>query len=372
MSQLKYLYTNNFDTATLTPSSETSQMPVENVQKDVLGTVWQTKEGFNIVTGFNDKIKVSVNAGTSTVITIPPATYTGAGLATNLQTQMRAAAELTSTIVVNYDDTSAGKFYLYSGNAGVSLELPFSDNSTSTIATDIGFDPYTDKSGATLYSGTTVVAGQEFVQATIPAGTSSYFVIDGYNIPSGGTVLLRLADATSTFSGLRGGSMSSSVTITLVADRTVYKLSSSFSGLGVQMSWQNGSVGYSTIGRIWLGPDFSPANRIDDVISWREEKINRNSNITKAYGGATYFDKRDPVNQFTVPVETLDPYYDATNKTAYETFFDNVGDSKSFYTLFESDLTKNVYGFILGSTMYARLQNTTSINVEAIVIEEQK
>ena len=49
-----------------------------------------------------------------------------------------------------------------------------------------------------------------------------------------------------------------------------------------------------------------------------------------------------------------------------------MGDSKCFYTILDSNLTSTIYGFIVGDTVYNRIKNTPSIDVNGLIIQEQK
>jgi len=264
-------------------------------------------------------------------------------------------------------------FSFYTGATATSLSLFFEDYLSSTIAIDLGYDKDSNYSDSLFYDGSVSLQSQSWMQATIASGTNTHLVLDGYNMPAGTSVLVRLADQTSTFSGLRdGGSMSASVSVSLSATRSIYALPSTFTGKGVQLSWHDGSVANTTVGRVWMGSAFTPANQIDDVISWSKHKVDKRSKKTYAYGGATYFDKKDSLDQYSVVVPPLDPYYSAADKTGFETFLDNVGDTKCFYTTFESDLTKAVYGYVVGDDSYDRLKNTTTVLIKKLVIQEQK
>ena len=276
MSVLKYFYINNLDTASLTPSSEVTQMPAENVQVDILSTVWKTKDYFTVAAGFNDTFGFKANGGATSVIVVSPGTYTGEALATQIQTQMRTATSL--NLEVSYNDTSTNAFLFSKGSTATALALYYKDYASSTVAVDLGFDAYTDYSGASGYSGSVSLQSQSWLQATIASGTNTHIVLDKYNMPAGTTVLIRLANQTSSFSGLRdGGTMSASVSVSLSATRTVYELPSSFTGNGLQLSWHDGSVVSSEVGRAWIGNGFTPVNQTDDVISWRKHKIDRRS-----------------------------------------------------------------------------------------------
>ena len=371
MSVLKYFYKNNFDTATLAPSSEVTQMPAENVQVDILSTVWKTKDSFTIIENYNDTFGFKADGGATSVIVISAGTYTGLALASQIQTQMRTATSL--NLEVTHNDTATNAFVFSTGATATALALYFTDYASSTIAVDLGFSASANQTGSVAYSGSVSLQSQSWMQATIASGTNTHLVLDGYNMPAGTSVLVRLADQTSTFSGLRdGGSMSASVSVSLSATRSIYALPSTFTGKGVQLSWHDGSVANTTVGRVWMGSAFTPANQIDDVISWSKHKVDKRSKKTYAYGGATYFDKKDSLDQYSVVVPPLDPYYSAADKTGFETFLDNVGDTKCFYTTFESDLTKAVYGYVVGDDSYDRLKNTTTVLIKKLVIQEQK
>jgi len=372
MSMLKYCYTNHFDTASITPSSEVTQLPAENLQTDILGTVWKTKDNFTIVGGYNDKFGFkATSTGSVNVVTVASGTYTGEALATQIQTQMRSATSF--GVTVTHNDTATNAFLFSTGATATSLSLYFADYASSTIAVDLGFSERLDYTGAVGYSGSVSLQSQSWIEATIASGTNTHLILDNYNMPAGTSVLIRLADTVSSFSGLRdGGTLSASVTVSLSATRTVYELSSTFLGTGLQLSWHDGSVISTTMGRLWMGTTFTPVNQIDDEISWSKKRIDHRVSKTIAYGGATYFDKKDPIIQYTVETPGLDPYYNAADKTGFETMLDDVGGTKSFYTLLESDLSKVAYGFVVNDTEYTRLKNTTTLLLKAITIQEQK
>lgn len=370
MSQMRFLYDNLFNDATLSPSSEVTTLPAENTQNEILGKKWRTGSGYVIVTDINDKLGFkATSTGTVILATIASGTYAdGTSLAGVIQTAMRSGTVYSITCQYNNTDD---KFRFDAGATATSLSL-HNTYASSSIMTIAGFDRNTDYTGATGYTGTVSLGNQTWLQATLEAGAKTHFVIDGFNMASGTVLNLRLADATSTFSGLYGGNMSASVTVSLSGTRTVYALSSSFSGVGLQINWFDPSSVYSEIGRIFIGNSFYPANHPDNKISWFKRKILRRSSKTMVYSGATYFDKRDPVNQYTLIPDPLNEYYNPTTKTDMETFLDDVADYKSFYVILDSDLSNTVYGFLPGNTDYNRLKNTPTIIVPSLVLQEQK
>jgi hypothetical protein len=79
--------------------------------------------------------------------------------------------------------------------------------------------------------------------------------------------------------------------------------------------------------------------------------------------GVAFFDKRDPVNEWSIPVEPLSEYYNSATKSGYETMLENVRDDKSFYVTFRSsDLNgSTVYGYLVGDVTFDRQKNSTPV-----------
>ena len=160
--------------------------------------------------------------------------------------------------------------------------------------------------------------------------------------------------------------------ITVNEDPCVTLLDEAIAGNVFQLSWTDIKNSYSEIGRAFLSPIFYPANHPDNKISWFKKKILRRSKRTMAESGATYFDKKDSVEQYTLLPDPLNEYYNPTTKTNMEAFLDAVGDSECFYTILDSSLSNTVYGFIIGNTDYNRQKNTPTIIVPKLLIQEQK
>ena len=370
MSQMRFLYENLFDLATLTPSSELTLNPAENTQNEILGKKWRTQTGFVIKTGYNDKLGFKATSTGSVVLaTIASGTYAdGSSVASVIQTAIRSGTVYDITCKYNSSDS---KFRLATGSTATSLTL-HNTYASSTVMTIIGFDKDTNYTGETGYTSTASLGNESWLQGTIGAGTSTHFVIDNFNMSSGTVLTLRLADKTSTFSGLYGGSMSASCSVNLSGTRTVYELPSEFSGLGMQISWHDPDHSYSTVGRIWIGDSFYPANHPDNKISWSRQKIQRRSKKTQAYSGATYFDKRDSIFQYTIKPDPLNEYYNPTTKTGFETMLEVIEDNQCLYVVLDSDLSHTIYGFLLGDTNYNRQKNTPTIILPSLVLQEQK
>ena len=370
MSQMRFLYENLFDLATLSPSSEQNLNPAENTQNQILGKTWRTFEGYTIRTDINDKLGFKATATGSVVLaTVASSTgYTGSALASVIQTAMRSGTVFDITCI--FDD-SDNKFRFATGATATALSL-HNTYATSSVMTIIGYDRNTNYTGEVGYTGTASLGNESWLQATLGAGTSTHFVIDKFNMLSGTVLTLRLADATSTFDGLYGGSMSASVSITLTGTRSVNALPASFSGLGLQLHWHDPSQSFSEVGRIWIGGSFYPANHPDNDISWFKRLIRRRSGKTTMVSGATRFDRRDPINEYTIIPDPLSKYYNPATKTGWETMLDYIADYNSMYVILDSDLSNTVYGFVPGNTAYNRTKNTVMFKIPPIKLQEQK
>jgi hypothetical protein len=367
---MRFLYQNLFDLATLSPSSELTLNPAEYTQNQILGKVWRTETGFVIRSDFNNKMGFKATSTGSVILaSVASATYTGSGLATVLQNAIRSGTVFDITCKFNSGDN---KFRFKTGATATSLSLNFPTYATASVATIIGFDRNTDYAGEVGYTSTVSLGNQTWLQATIGVGTSTHFVIDNFNMASGTVLTLRLADATSTFSGLYGGNMSASVTVSLSGTRTVYTLPSEFSGQGVQIYWYDPLNAYSTVGRIFMGSAFYPADHPDNKIHWKRHRLKRRSGKTEAVSGATYFDKRDSLNQYTLTPDPMNEYYNPATKIEMETMLETVSDYQSLYVILDSDLSNTVYGFFPSDIVYNRLRNTPTIIIPLLLLQEQK
>lgn len=160
--------------------------------------------------------------------------------------------------------------------------------------------------------------------------------------------------------------------ITVDSDPCVTILDETIHGNVLQISWTDIKNEYSEIGRIFLSPVFYPANHPDNIISWFKKKIFRRSKQIIAMSGATRFDKRDSIYQYTIVPDPMSEYYNPTTKAAIEDMLDAVGNDTCFYIILDSDLSNTVYGFIIGDTEYNRLRNTPIIKSKNILFQEQK
>lgn len=138
---------------TLSASSEDTQYPVEHIVDPLRSKSWRSKLGWNIILNFNDRLDFTEGVTGDTSAEITPGNYaTGADLATEIQTQMNAAAT-DNTYAVTYDSTTK-KFTIArdTGAATIGLEWSTGSNTARSIGADLGFDVSADDTGATSYT----------------------------------------------------------------------------------------------------------------------------------------------------------------------------------------------------------------------------
>ncbi len=107
-----------------------------------------------VVDGTNNKVDFKeASAGEELHATITPGTYTRLALAAELKTQLDAAGE--STYTVTWDAEDSTYTVLSSGGEGVILSILWEtgENTLTSAASILGFDPGADSTGALTYTG---------------------------------------------------------------------------------------------------------------------------------------------------------------------------------------------------------------------------
>ena len=105
----------------------------------------QVTSNFVIETGTNDEIVFTEDGSTTITATLTSGSYTGSGLATEINTKLEAAGSETYT--VDYDTTNTNRFTISSDNSvGGSTDLLWT-NAGSTASGTLGFDGGADDTG---------------------------------------------------------------------------------------------------------------------------------------------------------------------------------------------------------------------------------
>ncbi len=377
MSVMRFRYHNLVDDGTVYRySSQIDTLPASNVQNGIKGKIWRTESGFVISTANNSVPFRDTATGSVKNVPIASGTYAATTLAAAIQTGLNTVGNYTGHTVAY----SAGKFTLDSGRTSTGLfELNFDDAAYSdkTIAAILGFDHDVVQSGSVSYLGAATLGNEhQIILSLTSTSTVTCFVVDGHNLSS--TAVMRLRGAL-TASAFNNGWWAQSNTITLTSTMTVVagvmvKEISSSVFKAFQLHWYDRDKAFSEIGRIWAGTYFEPTYQQSNVISWDRKRSNERSKTMVSVAGGTFFDKRDPLKEYTFDSQPLNQYFDALTKTGYEDMLDEVGNDTPFYITFEAGDPANttVYGYFVGSYEFVRQVNTPTLMIRNIVFREQK
>ncbi|MBA7588884.1 hypothetical protein ES708_30954 [subsurface metagenome] len=122
-----------------------------------------------------------------------------------------------------------------------------------------------------------------------------------------------------------------------------------------------------------MGEGLTPTYQATNVISFRNKKLDHRSTVFISQAGASFFDKKDRLLEYTIPTPPLDQYYDNATKTGFEDMLDNIGNDKPIYiSLDHNILTSTVYVYLLGDPTFKRLKNTTIFNLGDLKFRQQK
>ena len=378
MSQVRYKYANVADAGTvLFYGSQEPNLPATNVQSEILGKIWRTLETFKVTT-HNQDIPFKDSATTDlTVYTIPSGTYTGSGLASVIVTGLDAEG-IYSDHEAAYNGTSKIFTIGRTSTTTGAFQMLFTSGAYSgtTIATMCGY-PRTDQTGASEYTSTATLGNENELVVTLAAtSTCDALIVDKHNWGSSTVSLFRTSkEDGAVFQGWKQtASINRSASLTWNATRIV----SDFTATMVksfQLIWYDWNVRpYGEIGRIFLGKYFEPNNQVDNIIDYRQKKLDFRSRQTLAESGITHFDKRDTLIEWQVPVPPLNVFYDSATKSGFETMLDDIGNDTVMYVTFQSSDPNGstVYGFLRADIAYTRLKSTPTFQIKSLRLREQK
>jgi hypothetical protein len=376
MSIIHWKYRNQIDTGTVFRySSQIETLPAINIQTDILRRVWRTNSGF-IITQYNREFVFRDTAtGSPKQFSIPSGTYTGSGLISQIRTQLNSTGDYTNHSGT-YNSTT-GKFTIRR-TSGTTFRLLFSTaiywpNSAAVL---LGFNNRTDYTGSLVYSATSFGNEHEVIVSFTSTQSVNCFIIDKHNFSSGTVIRLRGTRSTSTvFSG--GWNSSTSIIKSSTISHNTNKISIEFTATRlkhIQLYWYDRSLSYSEIGRLWASIFFSPQfqTATNNWCTWKKKTIDLRSDTKMSEAGVTFFNRKNPVNSYDIITHPLDPYYNPSTKSGYESMINYIGNDKSFYISLDSNLnTSTIYGYMTSKVVFTRLDNTPVINLGTISIREQ-
>jgi len=376
MSILRYRYHDTVDIGTVTLySSQLTNWPATNIQNEILEKAWKTEDGF-VIMSTNHALPFQESApGSVKVFLVPSGTYTGAALATKLQSGLLAVGDFAGyTVVYNGD-----KFTLDSGRTATNIfELSFDDAtySSNTIAVIAGFSHNTIYSGAFFYTSPNTTLGNEHIIEIQLSATQALecFLIAGHKFDS--TVALRLRGANGT--GIFAGPWNSAPGIVLSQTLTWRSgtITTDFSTVSVkvlQLHWADLAQESSQIGRLWAGGYYEPANHRRNVISYQVRRQRNRSLAAISEAGAVYFNKAEKLKEYKIRVDPLDRYFNPVDQAAYDAMLEEVGNDTPFFISLDHNVeTSTIYGYFVGDFQWDRVQNTPTLQLNDLLFLEQK
>ena len=180
--------------AVLTASSEDASTPRAWAQDQLRSKAWRSKLGWNIRAGENDKLDFTEGSTGDATATLTAGNYaTGALMATQIQTQMDAAAT-DNTYTVTYS-SSTKKFTIAraTGTDTIGLEWLTGANTATSVGLDLGFVVSADDTGATSYvSDSAAYKSREWLKVDLGSAlaVASGLVIN-HNLGASGTITLQ-------------------------------------------------------------------------------------------------------------------------------------------------------------------------------------
>jgi len=375
MSIIHYKYANQIDEGTVYRySSQLSGLPASNVQKAILSQVWRTDSNF-VITSYNDYLPFrDTSTGTVLNYALPSGTYTGAALAIKMSSGLNSVGESNHTATY---DTAAGKFNIARDSGTFSLMFANATYKDTSVAVITGFGHGTDLTGAANYTSTSSTMGNEheiIINLTSTCAVSC-FIIDGHEFSS--TVTIRLRGTNSTATDFNGGwnettTISLSSTLSYNADRISVEFTEA-NYKALQLYFYDRDKTYSDIGRLWAGTYFAPTYQVTNTNSFSNKKLDHRSSVFISQAGASFFDKKDRLIEYSIPTPPLDEYFDNATKTGFETMLDNIGNDKTFYISLDHNVsTSTVYVYALDDPSFKRLKNTTIFNLGILKYRQQK
>jgi len=175
------------EATTVSASSSQSAAPAAWIKDQLRSKAWRSEEGWNVVSGFNDRLDFS--DGTTRAASLTAGNYaTGDAMAAHIQTQMNAVS---STCVVTY--SSSTKKFTISRTGTLSLLWSTGTNASRSIGACLGFDTSANDTGSSSYTGDTVAyKSREWIKVDLGSALSVQAgVVINHNLETDGTITLQ-------------------------------------------------------------------------------------------------------------------------------------------------------------------------------------
>lgn len=186
--------------AAITFSTEHPNFPATNLKNRMIGEPWRSQYGsgsswgrFEIVAAQNDRLDFTDSFAAALTAILTPAVYNADTLAAHVKAQMEAVSGDTFTIYLIEAGVNILHWYIESDDAGGggTITLPWNTgaNSARSIGSTIGFDVTADDAGALNYTSDYVaIHTEEFVDFDLGAATDLRgFFLRRHNVQAVGT-----------------------------------------------------------------------------------------------------------------------------------------------------------------------------------------
>lgn len=382
MSVIRFKFEDEIADATIDfVSDQLNSLPADNAQDELLQKVWRTQRGFHI-SPRNQRLPFRDTATTTVYeFDVATGTYTGSGLASTMQSGLRAASVFSTHAVVY--DTNTNYFTFTKPSTATFLALMYADNPTSSgsVAIITGFDHGTTYSGTTI-SSTIETQGNEHEIVFEFSATKSVqaFIIDGHDIDLAERVQIRgsTVGASDFISPYNTAPTITFSTAPGVFPIITVDLSTATNLRAIQLHWYMRSKAQSEIGRFYAGPYFEPENQTNNEdLQWIKKTVNNRSNVMTTIAGTTLFDKRDPLDEYEIIAQPIDKFFSSATKTGYENLIATVGNDVSFWVSFNSDSGPDIsfstfYGHLVGDYSFARIPGSPTLRLDNLRFRQQR
>ncbi len=205
----------------------------------------------------------------------------------------------------------------------------------------------------------------------------SVFLLGNHNLTPAATVRIRLAKDISSFDGAWNNSSTITYSATLPYNSgTINVEVTATSAAALQLYVADRAQTATQIGRLWAGIHHIKqyANTSENWITWASRKWDNRTKVFVSEAGASWFDKRDKVIEWNIPLDPLDPYLNPDTISLLDSLLERVQTHQSFYVQFDSadPLGSTVYGYLVGDFTWRRMRNTPVTDLRSLLLREQK
>lgn len=365
MCNIKFCYLNEWDSGTISYTTQHYSFPAENTQGRRLTNVWRSSYQENTgggnfeITTSNQKLYFNEGAGTLTA-TINTGAFNAADLATEIKNKMDVAGAGTYTVTYDFDNL---KFIIAIDTGTFELE---GTGITNAIWGTIGFNTVDTGLAASHTADYIRIHTHEYIQISLTslASFNALFIFN-HNIQTSGTLKWQ-------FSNNNFASIPLEISPTRNGNIAVELLSiiQSYDYIRIYISDINNPAGYVQVGRAWVGETFTP-----DIgySSGGTENPEDKSVISESLSGESMSIQYPHIERRTYKFDIAEPYI------GFKNMYDAIGKSKPMVIITRENTPDSIsFDNPELYTLYCRMPNYTKNNIGGsrwrinITIKEEK